>query len=275
MQKRTLIIAGMHRSGTSLITQWLTKCGMELGERLGGASTGNVEGHFEDCEFLKMHEEILDNHKLPRSGLTVAHVDSFSIYEREKVKSIIKVKQQLYDQWGWKDPRTCMFLDVYQQLIPDACYMVIIRDYQSVISSLLRRDVKVMDKRYEGRKLLPRLAWFRFRRARKIKAFYRNHTQEYLKVWISYNQDILNCIKQLNRDAFVVVNYSMLNKADLPVFKYLQNQWDFSLKYFKFKDVFKENLMGEDLDIDPYIIDRRLVFKAKQLQDELMGYMIG
>ncbi len=275
MQKRTLIIAGMHRSGTSLITQWLTRCGMELGERLGDAGTGNVEGHFEDCEFLKMHEEILDNHKLPRSGLTVAHVEDFTVYEREKVKSIIKVKQQLYDQWGWKDPRTCMFLDVYQELIPDACYMVIIRDYQSVISSLLRRDVKVMDKRYENRRFFPKMAWFWFRRNRKTTAFYRNYTQEYLKVWISYNQDILNCIKRLKREAFMVVNYNMLNKEDLPVFRHLQNEWDFSLKYFKFKDVFKENLMGRDLDIDHYIIDRRLVVKAQQLQDELMEYMIA
>jgi hypothetical protein len=248
---------------------------MELGEKPADASTGNIEGHFEDCEFLTMHQEILDNHKLPQSGLTVARVDSLSIYEREKIKSIIKVKQQLYDQWGWNDPRTCMFLDIYRQLIPDACYMVIIRDYQSVISSLLRREVKVMDKRYEGRKFFPRMAWFWYRRNRKTKALYRGHTLEYLKVWISYNQDILNCIKQLNRDAFVVVNYNMLNKADWPVFQHLQSQWDFSLKYFKFKDVFDENLMGKALNIDPFIIDRRLVVKAQQLQDELMGYMTG
>ena len=49
----------MHRSGTSLITNWLSRCGLEIGERLAAGNAGNVEGHFEDVEFLKLHEEIL------------------------------------------------------------------------------------------------------------------------------------------------------------------------------------------------------------------------
>lgn len=274
MQKRTLIIAGMHRSGTSLITHWLTKCGMQLGERLALPNHGNVEGDFEDLEFLKMHEEILANHQLPTSGLTDQHVDTFSIYEREKVKSIIKTKRQLYDQWGWKDPRTCLFLDVYKELIPDACYLIILRNYQSVTSSLLRREFKYIDNKYMARKYLSRLVWTWFRRSRRQEAFYHNYSQEFLRIWIAYNQDILKCIKKLSRDAFVVVNYSMLNKEDARVFAHLQNNWNFSLKYFRFQDVFKESLMGKDIDIDGYITDKSLIATAKQLQNELNGYMM-
>ena len=273
MQKRTLIIAGMHRSGTSLITHWLSKCGMQLGERLALPNHGNVEGHFEDVEFLKIHEEILANHQLPISGLTDEHVD-FSIYEREKVKSIINVKQRLYDQWGWKDPRTCLFLDVYKELIPDACYLIILRDYQSVISSLLRREFRYVDNKYMARKYLSRLAWLKFRRSRRLEEFCHTYAQEFLKIWITYNRDILNCIKKLSRDAFIVVNYSMLNKEDANVFAHLKNNWNFSLKYFRFKDVFKEGMIGKDVDIEPYIADKSLITTAKQLQAELKGYMI-
>ncbi|HEY9195809.1 MAG TPA: sulfotransferase [Mucilaginibacter sp.] len=273
MQKRTLIIAGMHRSGTSLITHWLSKCGMELGEKLVEPGPGNPEGHFEDVEFLKMHEEILANHNLPKNGLTDDCVESYSVYEREKIKSIIRVKQQLYDQWGWKDPRTCLFLDVYRELIPDACYLVILRDYQSVISSLLRREFKPIDKKYMSRKLLSRIIWLGFRKRRRQKAFYYAHAREYLKIWIAYNQDILNSIKKLPKDAFVVVNYSMLIDKDILVFSHLKNQWNFNLKYFSFRKVFKENLIGPDLDITPYINDQSLIETARQLQDELKGYM--
>jgi len=41
-----LVILGMHRSGTSLITQWLKNCGLSVGDSLHGADVGNAEGHF-------------------------------------------------------------------------------------------------------------------------------------------------------------------------------------------------------------------------------------
>ncbi|WP_183566668.1 sulfotransferase [Mucilaginibacter sp. SP1R1] len=274
MQKRTLIIAGMHRSGTSLISQWLARCGLQLGERQLGPGSGNADGHFEDMEFLKMHEEVLADHNLPTSGLTDAHIDHLSVYEKEKLKSIIRVKQRLYDQWGWKDPRTCLFLDVYQELLPDACYLIILRDYQSVVSSLLRRGFKVIDKKYMARKYLSRLVWQKFRHVRRQQSFYIEHAQEFLKVWIAYNQDILNCIKTLNTDAFVVISYTMLNQTDVRLFEHLENNWKFSLKYSSFSDIFKEDHIGEDIDIKSYITDSVLIESARQLQDELMTYML-
>ncbi|XHR95888.1 hypothetical protein ACFJIV_04105 [Mucilaginibacter sp. UC70_90] len=91
MQKRVLIITGMHRSGTSLITQWLSKCGLQTGEKLVPGGYGNVEGHFEDIEFLKMHEEILAGHNLPTTGLTVEHVAQFTLYERKSLKALLKL----------------------------------------------------------------------------------------------------------------------------------------------------------------------------------------
>jgi hypothetical protein len=275
MQKRTLIIAGMHRSGTSLISHWLAKCGLQLGEKLVGPGCGNADGHFEDVEFLKMHEEVLANNNLPLSGLTDVQVENFSIYEKEKLRSIIRIKQKLYDQWGWKDPRTCLFLDVYQELLPNACYLIILRDYQSVVSSLLRRDFKQIDEQHMTRKYLPRLVWQKFNRTRRLNKHYCAHAAEYLKIWIAYNQDILKCIKKLNSGSFVVINYSMLKNEDTRLFSHLKNSWNFSLKYFRFKDVFKESQIGEDIDLDLYIADKTLIKSAKQLQDELMGYMLG
>lgn len=275
MQKRVLIITGMHRSGTSLITQWLSKCGLQTGEKLVPGGYGNVEGHFEDIEFLKMHEEILADHNLPTTGLTVEHVAQFTIYEKEKLKSIIKVKQQLYDQWGWKDPRTCLFLDVYKELLPDACYLVILRDYQSVVSSLLRREFKWVDNKYMARKYFSRLVWKKFRRARRMVRFCNDHATEYLKVWIAYNQDILKCIETLPRDAFVVVNYSMLKDEDEQVFEFLKSKWDLALKYSRFRDIFKENLIGPDIDLNQFITDKALVSQAVALQDKLKGYMLA
>ena len=157
MHSRILIIAGMHRSGTSLITNWLHHCGLEVGERLVEASAGNKEGHFEDTEFLKIHEEILADNGLTTTGLIFDKPLTISEYELEKLKTILKIKERRFHQWGWKEPRTCLFLDTYGKLLPEAKYLVIVRDYLSVVNSLLKRSWDEVDKRYERRSFFTRL----------------------------------------------------------------------------------------------------------------------
>ena len=130
-----------------------------------------------------------------------------------------------------------------------------------------------MDNKYLARKYLSRLLWLKVRRQRRQQGLCHSKATEFLKVWIAYNQEILNCIKKLDTDSFIVISYSMLNDADARLFKHLKINWNFSLKYFSFKDVFKEDQIGEDIDIDHYIIDKSVIESAKQLQNELKGYM--
>jgi hypothetical protein len=274
MPNKILIIAGMHRSGTSLITSWLNKCGLQLGENMLGANNSNQEGHFEDFEFLKLHEEILSDNHLPSSGLTEEHNIDISVYHREKLKSIIKIKNRLYEEWGWKDPRTCLFLDTYKELLPNARYLIIIRDYRAVVSSLLKRDFKDVDQKYMSRKYLSRLVWVNFRRKQRLKAFYNSKAEYYLKVWIAYNEEILKSVENLPHDSYLVLSYSLLNSEDARICNYLQQNWHLSLKYFNFKEVYKENLINEPIDTDSYIVNKSLISKATQLENNLKNYMV-
>jgi len=273
MHNKTLIIAGMHRSGTSLITNWLNKCGLELGENLLGPNTGNEEGHFEDIEFLKLHEEILSDNHLPETGLTEEHNICISAYHREKLKSVIKIKNKLYEQWGWKDPRTCLFLDTYKELLPDARYLIVTRDYRSVVSSLLKRDFKNIDIAYAQHKLFSRMAWKLYRRKHELKKYYNNKAEYYLKVWIAYNEELLKSVKSLPHDSYLVLNYAVLNSEDARVCQYLNDHWQLSLKYFSFNKVYKETMMNEPIDTDSYIENKSLITKALQLEHTLNNYM--
>src|SRR3712207_1291125 len=142
MSNKILIILGMHRSGTSLVAQWLCKCGLQIGDRLAGPGSGNVEGYFEDLDFLRLHESILINNKLPSTGLitkALMEIDKDSI---TGLQSLLQFKSNLYQQWAWKEPRTCLFLKQYSNLLPDAKYIVLIRDFNDVVDSLIRRDFK-------------------------------------------------------------------------------------------------------------------------------------
>ena len=103
MANNVLVIAGMHRSGTSLITHWLHDCGLQVGERLVGAGTGNVEGHFEDEDFFLLHQQILIDNGVHPDGLhppeamaPSAQQQHKMVYNRMIVRTLDKLPQDRY-----------------------------------------------------------------------------------------------------------------------------------------------------------------------------------
>lgn len=273
MQHQTLIIAGMHRSGTSLITNWLSRCGLEIGERLAEGNAGNVDGHFEDVEFLKLHEEILNNNSLDISGLVDAKKIVLSPYQLAKLESIIGIKQQLHEQWAWKDPRTCLFLETYSKLLPGAKYLVIMRDYRAVIGSLLKREFAYIDRKYMARGYFSKLIWKHIRRKRKQEKYYIEHAETFLKVWINYNEEILKTLKKLPADDYLVINYELLLEKDEQVISFLKDHWKFNLNYFDFGQVYKHGLMSATHEIEQYVSAKTLLVKAQYLQLRLNHYV--
>src|SRR3712207_8107365 len=55
--------AGMHRSGTSTVTQLLYRCGLYLGEQkeLRGARRDNQKGFWEHRKLARINEQILES----------------------------------------------------------------------------------------------------------------------------------------------------------------------------------------------------------------------
>ena len=72
-----------------------------------------------------------------------------------------------------------------------------------------------------------------------------------------------------------MVNYSILKDEDEQVFEYLKSKWNLALKYSRFRDIFKENLIGPDMDLDQFFTDKTLISQALALQDKLKGYLLA
>ncbi|MDR3693564.1 sulfotransferase [Mucilaginibacter sp.] len=273
MGNKILIILGMHRSGTSLITNWLHQCGLQVGESLMDAGVGNKEGHFEDTEFYKMHMEILRDNNLNDSGIINQKVNYISSYHKEKIKGIIRVKNKLFGQWGWKDPRTCLFLKYYRELLPQAYYLVVIRDYHSVVVSLLKRTMAELDLHYDTQKgLISRSVWYNVRRKLFYHRFCRKHASCFLNSWIFYNENILENIKNMSDKRYLIVNYDMLKTRDREVLSFLNSHWHFSLNYARFSGVFKDSLLSKSFEVENYIDDKLLIKKADGVMEKLMNY---
>lgn len=268
-KNNVLIIVGMHRSGTSLVSHWLNSCGLNLGETLLGADIGNVEGHFEDLDFYRFHEDTLAAHHLSKFGFTTQPVKALSEYEEEKLKSIIYLKNKMNRQWGWKDPRTCLFLAHYRRLIPDARYLNIVRDYKATINSMIIRDFKHHEKKYLKRKWPSRVIWNVFRRQKQLNRFYSELAPLYLGVWIAYNEELIKNASLAPDDSYLFTDYAQLIDNDKTVFSHLTGNWHFDLQYYDFKKIFKENLLSRVVDIDHWINNEDILKKAKSLERKL------
>jgi hypothetical protein len=274
MGNKILLIAGMHRSGTSLITQWLHRCGLFIGEELMEANGGNEQGYFEDMQFVRLHEDILTGAGLPHTGLTEKSLPSLSTEDQQRIIDLLAGKSHRHDQWAWKDPRTCLFLSVYRQLAADADCLVIYRDFRFCVYSLVNRMLK-----YEEIECLQSgnrdavIRWKQCQKKRIEERLLSEYAEEYLKVWIRYNQEILDHIEAVGVGKSTVIDYQSLLANDSKLIRIIAD-WGFRLDYVPFHEVYSEKLMNRHAVIEPYIGDKDLISEADRMADRLKARAI-
>lgn len=136
---RPLIVTGMHRSATSLVANLLQRSGVEIGDQLMGPGLGNPRGHFEDRDFYRLHEEML----AAQGTTALAATDELALplddAFAERAMLLVE-RRAAHASWGWKDPRTCLFLEFWDELVPDARYLFLYRHPVEVALSLRRRS---------------------------------------------------------------------------------------------------------------------------------------
>ncbi len=133
-----LIASGMHRSGTSLLASMLINAGLELGSRFRPADVANARGYFENVDFVELHCQFLYHHRLSEDGFTLERDLRVPPDLRRKAERAVK-KNSRPHPWGWKDPRTTLFLDFWADCLPQSKFVFIYRAPWEVIDSLFRR----------------------------------------------------------------------------------------------------------------------------------------
>jgi uncharacterized coiled-coil protein SlyX len=134
---RPLLITGMHRSGTSLLTSVLARAGLDLGDELLGPARGNPRGHFEDIHFLDLHEGLLRD---AGQSMLLRRLEDIPSPGEKATREARELCSRRHGMWGFKDPRTSLFLEFWLRLLPDAGFVLIFRHPIDVLSSLLRRS---------------------------------------------------------------------------------------------------------------------------------------
>lgn len=173
-----LIVAGFHRSGTSLLAQLLHAGGLFLGDRLLGAAPSNPYGHFEDMEVLTLHRAILAAHEdAPGDAWQWDEPMAFhlSADHWDRMRKLVARRDTAHARWGFKDPRVCMFMGAWKYVMPDAKVVIVYRDPGECVRSMESRQSEELG---EG---------VNVERNRRFFA----EPDHGLKLWDSYNRALL------------------------------------------------------------------------------------
>ena len=180
-----VIMTGMHRSGTSLTASLLQSAGMYIGDRLMGSNTGNDKGHFEDLDFVDFHQSVLQSQGISVAGWTEHNSLKVQPQYMATAQNLILGRKE-HSIWGWKDPRTTLFLDFWSRLIPDAKYIFVYRSPWEIVDSLFRRG----------------------------DVIFRTNPNFTVQQWCNYNQAVLNFYRQHQERSLLIGIDSIIQNSN-------------------------------------------------------------
>ena len=149
--------------------RYLMQSGIHIGDELLGPHSSNPYGHFEDTEILAFHRRVLRRANAGEDQW-LWRVAATTQTDRRAGEELVARRRALGRPWGWKEPRTCLFLKFWADIIPEAIYLCVFRDPQLVLHSLLRRH--------------ERSRWSSF------------DVRRFLRTWLFYNEQILTFSQQ-------------------------------------------------------------------------------
>ncbi len=138
-------VLGMHRSGTSVTARILNLLGIYLGpeEHLIGSRPDNPGGFWECQPIVDLNVEILERlggnwHEVP--GFPAGWETASELADlRQKARTLV-ARYFVAGSWGFKDPRTCLTIEFWKQLLPPMHFVICLRSPAEVAQSLTKRD---------------------------------------------------------------------------------------------------------------------------------------
>ncbi len=218
VKNKQLLIAGMHRCGTSYTANIVQTLGIPIGDELIGATPSNTKGHFEDKEILELHERMLHyNH----TSMYEFECKPLSITQEQKEQALAIVQQRDASlvQWGFKQPRATLFLPFWNSLLSAPHYIFLVRPPAEVVNSLLKR---------ESTKKLERQG------AEAHQAYLNNideHTQAYAAMYVCHVRRMLEFIADYPDAKHLILDFNQPHAQNFEV--ELKNRlldWGYILK---------------------------------------------
>jgi hypothetical protein len=180
------IVLGMHKSGTSLVAEILHHSGINMVESVDASISYDQGNKYERKSTQVLNRKILGAKPFVDgfSSLDLPAPDTLRVTEdlRAKIREFIQNCNEAYDDWGFKDPRTCLTYPVWASELPEHRIIAIYRS--------------------------PSETWPRFRSFRR---FLTNpfRAWKYINRWFEHNTNILAYLENCQVD-FLILSYREL-----------------------------------------------------------------
>ena len=165
------------------MASWLQACGLRIDTgHVYGADVGNPLGLFEDADFVDLHRAAIDRHVPKAQGWIVTDRTRITpdAILREGAEQLLIARAHQSEPWGWKDPRTALFLDFWKGCVPGLKVLIVWRPGLAVIDSIRRRARKSRSPHYRVNLLRSLDLWKRHNQA--LLNYKRTHAADTLLV---------------------------------------------------------------------------------------------
>lgn len=178
------VVLGMHKSGTTLVSQLLHHAGINMGENLEQGVSYDQGNQYERESTWRLNEDILNAHTRRSIDIHLPGSLQLNPKQRQCMNEIIETCNQRYADWGFKDPRTCLVYPLWAEALPEHKLIAVYRD--------------------------PAEPWPRYR-PRHTRNRYREpyRAWKYLQSWYEHNSRILDYLHTTERD-YLVLEYQAL-----------------------------------------------------------------
>ena len=247
--KECVVVLGMHRSGTSVLTGLLSFFGGYVGADLMKPTKDNPKGYFENNKIYLLNEKILRENDTSwhdyNFNIKKIKKDQFDAYVSE-AKAIIEDELKYVKKTLIKDPRISVLFPIWEKALLELGISIkVILAYRSpleVAQSLLKRDDMAIEKGL--------MLWSRY----FLQA--ERYSRNYERMVIQYNHDFLD-IPVFLRRLGQFINEDVTDEI-------LERSLDFYSPKLKHHDVSLDNIAG-DL---PYYLCRLIELLKKRRFDD-------
>ncbi|WP_022793416.1 sulfotransferase family protein [Marinococcus halotolerans] len=258
-----VIVIGMHRSGTTMLSKHLEKAGIFMGEK--------KEKNNESLFFLELNKWILrqcyarwdeveryyELEKHPSLKKEIINKMSFDIKFYKKLRYLHKnLKFTNLGEFGWKDPQNTFTVDLWKEIFPKAKIIHIYRNPIDVAKSLQNREIN------------------------NIKNFESSLKNRIKKNILNKDIDYINSFKVLNLDGGIDLWEKYMTKAKLVEKKYKGSVYSFSYEeYLRNPKMYLKNISqflkvdfeDKELNFISQNLDQNRAFAFKK-DEELVNY---
>ena len=181
------VVLGMHKSGTTLVSQILHHSGIDMGE-FDESVSYDKGNKYEREATLALDMDILGAPDFEVLDLTPGGTPAMSEAQRRRMRAIIADCQAAHADWGFKDPRAALLYELWVEELPAHKVIAIFRDPAEV---------------------WPRFKWLGKRKYHTN--FARAYT--YLQRWQEHNSNIVRCLRQ-GKAEHIMLGYRELMTDD-------------------------------------------------------------